>query len=123
MSDAESSALLDQLNARLGERACTGIAARNQHAPESAWAPIRHRGGRNRGATLPDLPRPLWLFDPPHLTDRERLTLLKGPERLQTDWWRQTIWRDYYVACLENGAKCWAFVDARNQWYLHGYFG
>jgi protein ImuB len=94
MSDAESSALLDQLNARLGERACTGIAARNQHAPESAWAPIRHRGGRNRGATLPDLPRPL-----------------------------QTIWRDYYVACLENGAKCWAFVDARNQWYLHGYFG
>ena len=67
--------------------------------------------------------RPLWLFDPPHLTRREHLTLLKGPERVKTEWWQQTVWRDYYVASLESGAKCWVFVDGRNQWFLHGYFG
>jgi protein ImuB len=66
---------------------------------------------------------PLWLFDPPHPTDPDRLTLIRGPERIQTAWWQQTIWRDYYVASLTSGARCWAFVDARNQWYLHGYFG
>ena len=36
---------------------------------------------------------------------------------------QEAIGRDYYVASLENGARCWAFVDARNQWFLHGYFG
>jgi len=121
---SDSSELIDQLRARLGSRACSGITAHDQHAPESAWASIQPREqAAHRIAALPDPPRPLWLFDPPHLTSREHLTLLKGPERIQTAWWQRTIWRDYYVASLGNGAKCWAFVDTRNQWYLHGYFG
>lgn len=125
------SELIDQLHARLGGETCSGIAIRNQHAPEAAWhqdkavtkAHARARVQADASASIPtDLPRPLWLFDPPHLTDRERLTLLKGPERIQTAWWQKTIWRDYYVARLESGARCWAFMDARDQWYLHGYF-
>lgn len=121
--ESGSSELIDQLRARLGDGACSGLAARDQHAPESAWTIIRPGTHPARRGAAPALPRPLWLFDPPHPADRARLTLLKGPERLQTAWWRETVWRDYYVAGLENGATGWAFVDARNQWFLHGYFG
>jgi protein ImuB len=125
LSEADTSGLIDQLLARLGRGACARISALDQHAPEAAWQVVRP-GGRTAGAARStDLPaaRPLWLFDPPHPTDPDRLTLLKGPERIRTAWWREHVWRDYYVASLESGARCWAFVDARNQWYLHGYFG
>jgi protein ImuB len=130
--ESDSSELIDQLRARLGDRACSGIVVHDRHAPESAWAAARPDVKPARKANLArgvgpsqadPPPRPLWLFEPPHLTRRDRLTLLNGPERIQTAWWQQTIWRDYYVASLESGATCWAFVDARDQWYLHGYFG
>ena len=129
LTESDSSELIDQLHARLGESACSGLSVEDQHAPESAWlrsrASVRsaRRANPAAGQAQPQRSRPLWLFDPPRLTDRARLTLLRGPERIQTAWWQQTIWRDYYVALLETGATCWAFVDARDQWYLHGYFG
>ena len=117
---------IDQLHARLGRGACTRIDSVDQHAPEAAWQTIRPAVGRraNAGATSEVAPaRPLWLFDPPHPANPDSLTLLKGPERIHTAWWQEAIGRDYYVASLENGARCWAFVDAHNQWFLHGYFG
>lgn len=150
MSESDSSELIDQLHARLGHGACTRITCIDQHAPEAAWQPLRPsargsargskttRGPRTarsqsayiHGKASPVSPhgdrsprRPLWLFDPPHPANPDQLTLLKGPERIQTAWWQETVRRDYYVAALENGARCWAFVDARNQWFLHGYFG
>jgi protein ImuB len=52
----------------------------------------------------------------------EKLTLLRGPERIQAGWWQEGQCRDYYVARHEDGAECWAFVDAHDRWYLHGYF-
>jgi protein ImuB len=129
MSDSDASGLIDQLHARLGQGACSRIDTVDQHAPESAWQSARP-GRRSRGSSptsaLPHAhptARPLWLFDPPHPTKPDHLTLLKGPERIQTAWWREALWRDYYVASLDSGARCWAFVDASNQWYLHGYFG
>ncbi|MEM8767377.1 MAG: DNA polymerase Y family protein [Pseudomonadota bacterium] len=121
---SESSELLDQLRARLGEQACSRIVIEDQHTPEAAWRPAKpadRPAGVAAGAQATH--RPLWLFDPPHPTNAERLEVLKGPERIQSAWWQQAIWRDYYVVSLENGARCWAFQDARNQWYLHGYFG
>ncbi len=127
MSDPDSSELIDQLHARLGRGACARLAVIDQHAPESAWQAtrpgrkVRQAAGRASADAPPG--RPLWLFDPPRPADPQRLTLIRGPERIQTAWWQQAIWRDYYVASLENGARCWAFVDARNDWYLHGYFG
>ena len=126
---AGSSELVDQLHARLGRGACARIAVRDQHAPESAWQPVRGPMQGSSGArpaasaSGPSLSQPLWLFDPPHPADPAQLTLIRGPERIQTAWWQKTIWRDYYVASLANGARCWVFVDVRRQWYLHGYFG
>jgi protein ImuB len=123
-SDGSTAELIDQLQARLGSRGCTQIAVRDQHAPETAWIPVQAgRHARPQRPAPTATARPLWLFDPPRPTERTRLTLLRGPERIRTAWWQQTVWRDYYVASLDTGAHCWAFVDTDDRWYLHGYFG
>jgi len=131
--------LLDQLRARLGQDACHGIRGTRQHGPEWAWRrslprlKARMRPGRASagsaavdsaaaGEAAPAPDRPLWLFDPPRLTERRLLTLLHGPERIQTGWWQRPLRRDYYVARHQNGAECWAFVDHQERWFLHGYF-
>jgi hypothetical protein len=125
MSDTDASGLLDQLLARLGRGACARVSVLDQHVPEAAWQVVRpwRSVAAVHGETDAQTARPLWFFDPPHPTDPEHLTLLKGPERIRTAWWRETVWRDYYVASLDSGAHCWAFVDGRDRWYLHGYFG
>jgi protein ImuB len=55
-----------------------------------------------------------------------RLTLLDGPERLETGWWdEEGIARDYYTAVNPGGVHLWVFRN-RNRtaaWYLHGIFG
>lgn len=120
--------LVDQLRARLGERACHGIDTADQHAPEQAWqkvatvCPAAKVAAKRKSTQTAALPRPIWLFDPPYLTKRQELTLLKGPERIRTAWWQKTIYRDYYIARHTNGAQCWAFVDNHDRWFLHGYF-
>jgi protein ImuB len=135
---AEISELVDQLRARLGNRACHGICVVDQHSPEQAWRMSLPSMGKASGNEPPQLKRPLWLFDPPRAVTRSDLTLLRGPERIKTAWWQQGIHRDYYVARHKNGAECWAFLNkqenreenrqedsqehAQDQWYLHGYF-
>lgn len=116
--------LVDQLRARLGQRACHGIELVDQHAPEQAWLKVSRVPAQKREpqAHLALSSRPIWLFDPPCLTAKIHLTLLKGPERIQTAWWQKTIFRDYYIARHDNGAECWAFVDRHDRWFLHGYF-
>ena len=55
-----------------------------------------------------------------------RLTLIEGPERLETGWWDEYgIARDYYTAVNPRGMRLWVFRDrTRNSgWYLHGLFG
>jgi len=61
-----------------------------------------------------------------------RLTLLEGPERLETGWWDEHgIARDYYTAVNPGGIRLWIFrdrlrrqhADDRSGWYLHGIFG
>lgn len=53
------------------------------------------------------------------------LTLLSGPERIQTGWWDGgNIARDYYVARTGDGARWWIFreCDAPRRWFVHGCF-
>ena len=149
---AELGELVDRLEARLGRGACWSLEVRDQHLPEDAWqrvTPIRV-GTASTGSRTP-LPadvasadavstivspgrslRPVWLFVPPRRVRSEQLTLLRGPERIESGWWGmeggvraigQSLPRDYYVARLESGAECWVFRDAAGDWYLHGYFG
>jgi protein ImuB len=130
---AAASDLIDRLSARLGAGVLSSVSDTRQHGPEQAWqaiAPLAATktardstpGPIAAGATR----RPLWLFPNPCRVARQALTLLSGPERIQTGWWHggeKHLDRDYYVARHANGACCWAFVDTDRQWYLHGYFG
>ena len=81
------------------------------------------------------LRRPLWMLPEPRplAIDRGRplcegpLTLLEGPERLETGWWDDAgIARDYFVACNPRGMHLWVFRNrgAKGEaWFLHGMFG
>jgi len=142
IADSELLDFIDELRARLGPECCHGIASVDEHVPERAWRPVwtpakntERRGSLKRirpKSPGPDgaagasggraLPRPTWLFDPPRRVDPSRLTLLRGPERLRTGWWRQSLTRDYYLARHDSGVCCWVFVDDEACWFLHGYF-
>ena len=53
----------------------------------------------------------------------QNVTLLHGPERLQTSWWhRYHMHRDYFVARESNGKLCWVYRTPQQQWFLQGYF-
>jgi protein ImuB len=102
------------------------------------------RGSRERGK------RPLWLLAEPQrialtpnlsgvlagegpgailhrkLKRKSTLTLLRGPERIETGWWDgREVKRDYFVARDAHGVRLWIYRDRRapQNWYVHGLFG
>ena len=80
--------LIDRFTAHLGETGCSGIATTGQHAPEQAWRRCRTGEAGAAGDSSSRADRPLWFFDSPRRVEREELAILRGPERLQTGWWR-----------------------------------
>lgn len=87
---------------------------------------------------LPGLPRPLWLLPRPvALQERNNrpfrngpLSLLAGPERIETGWWDdRPVQRDYFIACDADELLLWIFrerlpaAELRHGWFLHGRFG
>jgi len=50
---------------------------------------------------------------------------VRGPERIETAWWRgPTVRRDYYIVETGGGGRFWLFRGLRQQtWFLHGTFG
>lgn len=115
--------LLERLAARLGKQALQHLSILEDHRPEfaSAWSKSVNRHvqqptvtGRGR--------RPLWLLESPKAINEDQLTIVSGPERIQSGWWDQELQRDYYVARVQSTAWCWCFRDTRG-WFLHGYFG
>lgn len=120
--------LLDRLCARLGPEAISAPGCSARYLPEQAH--------RDDGATTSPRergPLPLWLLPAPaplalrdgvpYWRGRE-LTLLRGPERLQGEWWSPGAerGRDYYIAGDTDGCRYWVF-RARKRWYLHGLYG
>jgi protein ImuB len=126
---------------------CT-LAPRAEHRPEHAWtsAAVADAGkvagvaGTTRGkppypAQSPHArPRPAWLLERPRaLITRDAqplhhgpLTLLAGPERIQSGWWdNRPVARDYFVARNPLGETCWIYreLSASRRWFLHGVFG
>lgn len=126
--------LLDKLSARLGRQALQGIGVRQEHIPELACyaAPCCPQ---QTDRVLPQISmalRPFWLLPQPEpvrqrqqqLFWRGRLTLLRGPERIDSHWWQDPpIQRDYFVARHEQGALYWVFRNVTDrQWFIHGLF-
>jgi protein ImuB len=80
------------------------------------------------------LDRPFWLLDPPLALQVRRnrpfhgtpLTLVRGPERIESGWWdQQSAVRDYFVAEDAHAARYWIYRERGVQdasWFLHGLY-
>ena len=122
--------IIERLRTRLGTAAVHGLEMFADHRPERCFR--KTLPGR-AGDGECDLHRPLWLLPHPvplqagkslpHLD--APLTLLDGPERIETGWWDDfDVKRDYFVARDGSGTKIWLFRErtGRGEWFLHGIF-
>ena len=55
---------------------------------------------------------------------RHRIVHARGPERIETGWWRgRAIRRDYYRVETTTGHRYWVFRRLNDGgWFLHGMF-
>jgi len=129
--------LVERLRARLGEDAVSGLAAAADHRPEHAWRACAP-GNDDVADRLPYHPpssRPLWLLHRPRLLKEVAsmpccdgpLTLLTGPERIESGWWDENenkVARDYFIACNPAQSLLWIYRErcGNGCWYLHGVF-
>lgn len=128
--------LLNMLNAKLGEEACFGLSENNDYRPEKAWKKIKP-GEKDywNPAEAEQSIRPTFLLPAPKALEviddtpclGGKLSLLKGPERIDFGWWDQPLdkplTRDYYIARQKQGALLWIFKYlSAERWYLHGIF-
>jgi len=124
--------LVERLSARLGQEAVHGLSPRAEHRPEYAWQAITPGAGAGQA---PRSPRPLWLLEwprpldevdsKPHYHDGP-LSLLAGPERIESGWWDGAdVKRDYFIAQTPGHSMLWIYRERKQPggWYLHGIFG
>ena len=129
-------ALVDRIEARLGEGAVLRPALRESHIPErsEAWVrPGEAVGIASRPAG--EAERPLLLFDPPERIDAlaelpdsaparflwrrvmRKVARAEGPERLSPEWWlappgpRAERTRDYYRVEDDEGRRYWLYRE------------
>ncbi len=121
--------LLERLRARLGEDAVRALELRADHRPERAWGQTARIGAVAASAkTPPGLPlRPLWLLASPRPLGADpalaQLTLLSGPERIETGWWDdKDVGRDYFVGRSRRGEELWLYRERGGDWFVHGVF-
>lgn len=143
-ADDSVTALIERLQARLGEDQVRSIALVADHRPENASLPVAPapENGRKPLSTKitqphpPAGPRPLWLLPQPQAL-REAdgrpqrggpLQLLAGPERIESGWWDADepgatgdVRRDYFVARSPHAEWLWVFRNG-DGWFLHGFF-
>jgi len=130
--------LAERLAARIGRHSVQGVATVAEHRPQYAWRARGLLGDAPMGPLAVnkyDSQRPLWMLSEPAVLPAERgyplhhgrLTLLEGPERLETGWWDEDgIARDYYKAVNPQGMRLWVFQNRNRRapcWFLHGFFG
>lgn len=124
--------LIERLRARLGDEAVLGLKRFADHRPECAWRACEP-GNKDTAAVRAIEGRPLWLLSKPRPLSEVaaapcyegRLTLLAGPERIETGWWDgHDVARDYFIACNPTEALVWIYRErnAAGGWFLHGFF-
>lgn len=132
---AETAArLIENLRARLGDSAVCGLAMHADYRPECAWRACEPgEAAASRMLAIPSS-RPLWLLASPHRLQEAAsspcwegpLSLLAGPERIETGWWDgDHVARDYFVARNAAQSLLWIYREhgTTGGWYLHGIFG
>jgi len=139
-SDTHLNQFIEQLQARLGDHHIKSVNSIAEHCPEYACEQLDYIESCKSAKTHPlnysvivSNPRPFWLLpDPVQLTvkngklyHRKPITIMQGPERIETRWWSdQDVRRDYYVAQEGNGSRLWIYREKSGDqsWYLHGFF-
>lgn len=130
--------LVERLQSRLGSDAVRQLALYADHRPEKSFQ-LLPVVSRRAGKTEPRpaiAARPAWLLPQPlPLITRQHkpfyqspLTLLVGPERIESGWWDDALaLRDYFIAENELCLLLWIFRlrsgSDQSGWFLHGYFG
>ena len=137
--------LVERLQSRLGPAAVCQLATSADHRPErSHLSPAlsqRRTAVRRTAMSIPvgagTMGRPGWLLTQPLalLTRQHKpfyqspLTLLAGPERIESGWWDDALaLRDYFIAENDRHVLLWIFrlrpdVQEREaDWFLHGFF-
>jgi protein ImuB len=141
--------MLERLGARLGREQILCVQPQARHAPEDmqsweAWKPQfgkrtqDHAAMQSANAAL----LPTWLLAlPQQLAVKQHcpqyhgpLTLVAGPQRLETGWLEGNVaLRDYFVARSKHAGLVWIYrerlpsalqtsPDQDLHWYLHGLF-
>jgi protein ImuB len=141
------SQLLEQLAARLGNRSVLRFILEEEYTPEYACRYFdcfdKTTGARKsylEESNITSVKLPCWLIRPArplmeingNLFYLSPLTIVEGPERIETRWWAgNDIRRDYYIARNEQGIYTWIYeelfrknikADKRSRWFLHGLF-
>jgi protein ImuB len=130
------STVLDKLRARLGPQALLHIGHCDEHLPEAAgivYSSLSPPPAENDPANQPGGERPCWLLTAPqpvqeragNLYYHGSLSLLSGPERIESQWWQQGcgIKREYFIARQDDGCLFWLFRDlVQQRWFVHGIF-
>lgn len=141
VAPAALAALIDRLQARLGEAAVCRPQALESWLPEQSEAWVKagpaapSPPGRGQPARLDDRARPILLFDPPQAVETlaelpdgaptrfiwrrvsRRVVKAQGPERLGAEWWRadpakpSPRTRDYYRVEDDQGRRYWLFRE------------
>ncbi|KEA62903.1 DNA polymerase-like protein [Marinobacterium lacunae] len=124
LSHAQSSLpdLISRLRSRLGSEAVKTLSVYPDHRPES----VLRVEGSYREVSPEGMVRPSWLLPHPQplsKSQRCRLELLSGPERISSGWWDRMVSRDYFVARWPDGRCCWLFREPDGCWFIHGWFG
>jgi protein ImuB len=135
--------LFDDLSARLDKKSVTGIRTIADPQPERAYRFVsaldsRPRDERSSSWGL----RPAQLYPRPlpievvalvpdgkpqcfrHAGVERAIRRAKGPERIETGWWRgNDIRRDYFIVDADDGTRWWLFRRLDDgRWFLHGCF-
>ncbi|MHA6492778.1 Y-family DNA polymerase [Pseudomonas borbori] len=114
--------LRERLRARLGDDAVHGLCSTPDHRPEYAWK-AEAQGHDQLAPTT--LLRPGWLLSQPLPLREEDISILAGPERIESGWWDgEDVRRDYYRIETRAGQRGWAYRPAGGQGplLLHGWF-
>lgn len=113
--------LISLLQAKLGTDAIQGVRQTTDPRPENTTQlcpplethPILKNIPKIRPSLLLPSPVPL----------EEKVSIIRGPERVATGWWdgREVI-RDYFIARTPQGALLWVFRTPEKHWFVHGLF-
>lgn len=113
--------LTAMLQAKLGEQSVATPRLANDFRPEVANCNEANLASSEHTTPCQAL-RPTFLLAEAQPL-REDVSLMQGPERLNSGWWdNNSVVRDYFIARNRQGQWYWVYRTPQQQWFVHGVF-